>query len=225
MTHPVVRYASTADGLQIAYQILGDGPIDIVIVPGLMSNVDYNADYPFYGGYLRRFPRFARTLVLDRRGAGISDREVGSGSAEDRMDDVRAVMDAVGWRRAALLGHREGGSIAILFAATYPERVTALVLLNTAARESAAPDYPAGVSAAFAQRFVAAFTAAWGTGRTAFQITSDAPDEEAAVRALGFLERSIGTPRAMARQFEFGMKLDVRSALPLVEVPTLVMLS
>jgi pimeloyl-ACP methyl ester carboxylesterase/class 3 adenylate cyclase len=223
MARPAVRYASTADGLEIAYQILGDGPIDIVIVPGLTSNVDRNADYPFYGGYLRRFPRFARVIVLDRRGAGISDRDVGSGSAEDRMDDVRAVMDAVGCRRAALLGHREGGSIAILFAATYPDRASALVLIETAARESAAPDYPAGRSAESGERFVARFRATWGTGRATFRITSDAPDAESAVEALGALERSIGTPRSMVRQLQFGMELDVRSALPLIDVPTLVM--
>src|SRR5262245_2049214 len=224
MTRPIVRYATTGDGLEIAYQVLGDGPIDLVIVPGLMSNVDRNADYPFYGGYLRRFPRFARTIVLDRRGAGLSDREVGSGSAEDRMDDVRAVMDAVGCKRATLLGHREGGSIAILFAATYPDRASALVLIETAARESAAPDYPAGRSAESGERFVTHFRATWGTGRATFRITSDAPDAEAAVEALGALERSIGTPRSMVRQLEFGMELDVRSALPLIDVPTLVVM-
>ena len=134
ITQPPVHYASTADGLEIAYQVLGDGPLDIVIVPGMSGNLDWNAELPFYGGYLRRFPRFARTIVLDRRGAGVSDREVGRGSAEDRMDDVRAVMDAVGCERAALLGQLEGGVIAILFAATYPERVSALVLVETPAR-------------------------------------------------------------------------------------------
>ena len=185
MARPVVRYATTADGLEIAYQVLGDGPIDVVIVPGLSSNVDRNADYPLYGGYLRRFPRFCLTIVLDRRGAGISDREVGSGSAEDRMDDVRAVMDAVGCRRAALLGHVEGGSIAILFAATYPERVSALVLIETPARSLAAPDYPVGFSTEAVERVGAQFMATWGTGRGTIQITPDAPDEEAAVEALG----------------------------------------
>ena len=216
---PLVRYATTADGLEIAYQVLGDGPIDIVIVPGLTSNVDRNADYPLYGGYLRRFPRFARIIVLDRRGGGISDREVGSGSAEDRMDDVRAVMDAIGCTRAALLGHMEGGSIAILFAATYPDRVGALVLIETMA---AAPDQMWGRSAAERQRGVAAFGAAWGTGRVTLRITPDAPDEEAAIEALGMLERSIGTPRSMMRQSRFAAELDVRSALPLIDVPTLV---
>ena len=147
ITRPPVHYATTADGLEIAYQVLGNGPLDVVIVPGMSGNLDWNAELPFYGGYLRRFPRFARTIVLDRRGAGVSDREVGSGSAEDRMDDVRAVMDAVGCGRAALLGQLEGGAIAILFAATYPERVSALVLVETPARRLRAPDYPEGSSA------------------------------------------------------------------------------
>jgi pimeloyl-ACP methyl ester carboxylesterase len=138
-TRPAVHYATTADGLEIAYQVLGDGPFDVVIVPGMSANLDWNAECPFYGGYVRRFPRFARTIVLDKRGGGASDREVGSGSAEDRMDDVRAVMDAVGCERAALVGQLEGGTIAILFAATYPERVSALVLVSTSARMSPAP--------------------------------------------------------------------------------------
>ncbi len=215
MTRPVVRYATTADGLEIAYQVLGDGPIDIVIVPGLTSNVDRNADYPFYGGYLRRFPRFARTIVLDRRGGGISEREVGTGSAEDRMDDVRAVMDALGCTRAALLGHLEGGSIAILFAATYPDRVAALTLIET--------HYVTERSTAEMESGFAAFRATWGTGRTSFHLTSDAPDEEAAVEALGALERSIGTPSSIVRQLRFAAELDVRAVLPLIDVPTLVM--
>jgi class 3 adenylate cyclase/pimeloyl-ACP methyl ester carboxylesterase len=223
MARPVVRYAATADGLEIAYQVWGDGPIDVVIVPGLTSNVDRNPDYPIYGGYLRRFPRFARTIVLDRRGGGISDREVGSGSAEDRMDDVRAVMDAVGCGRAALLGHVDGGAIAILFAATYPDRASALVLIETPARVLAAPDYPVGIAAAEVQDFIAAISAFWGTGRGTFLITSDAADAEAAVEALGTLERSVGTPRAMVRQYQFAIEFDLRAVLPLIDVPTLVM--
>ncbi len=134
MSRPIVRYATTSDGLEIAYQVLGDGPLDVVIVPSLISNVDRNADYPFYGGYLRRFPRFARTSVLDRRGAGVSDREVGSGSPEGRSDDVRAVMDAVGSERAALIGQVDGAPIALFFAATYPHRVSALVIIEGVAR-------------------------------------------------------------------------------------------
>jgi class 3 adenylate cyclase len=122
-----------------------------------------------------------------------------------------------------LLGHVEGGSIAILFAATYPDRASALVLIETPARMLAAPDHPVGLSATAVQHGVALFSANWGTGRGTFQITSDAPDAEAAIEALGALERSIGTPRSMVRQFQFGAELDVRSVLPLIDVPTLVM--
>ncbi len=222
MTRPAVHYATTADGLEIAYQVLGDGPLDVVIVPGMSSNLDWNAELPFYGGYLRRFPRFARTIVLDRRGMGASDREVGSGSAEDRMDDVRAVMDAVGCNRAALVGQVEGGAIAILFAATYPERVSALVLVETSARRSPAPDYPEGNLGEWFEGAVSHNRAHWGSGHALFPLTCDARDEEAAVAALAVLERSIGTPRTIVRHLEFSRTLDVRSALPLIEVPALV---
>jgi len=171
--------------------------------PGLISNVDRNADYPFYGGYLRRFPRFARTIVLDRRGGGVSAREVESGSPEGRLDDVRAVMDAVGSERAALIGQIDGAPIALLFAATYPHRVWALVLIEGVARRSWAADYPAGQPPDFLEAVVAKeFRANWGTGRVMFRFTCDAPDEEKAIEALAVLERSVGTPRSVARQFE-----------------------
>jgi pimeloyl-ACP methyl ester carboxylesterase len=190
MTRPAVHYATTADGLEIAYQVLGDGPLDVVIVPGLSSNLDWNAELPFYGGYLRRFPRFARTIVLDRRGGGVSDREVGSGSAEDRMDDVRAVMDAVGCQRAALLGQVEGGAIAILFAATYPKRASALVLVETSARRSSAPDYPEGILGEWFDVAVSHNRAHWGSGRALFPLL-DAHDARAATEVARFRGRIV----------------------------------
>ena len=199
MARPIVRYATTADGFEIAYQVLGAGPLDVVIVPGSVSNLDRNADYPFYAGYLRRFPRFARTILLDKRGGGVSDREVGSGSPENRMDDVRAVLDAVGCQRAALLGQLDGGPIAILFAATFPDRVSALVLIETAARRLQASDYPEGLSPDEAEAAFSNFATTWGTGRRLLPYTTDAPDEAAALDALAVLERSVGTPRSMRR--------------------------
>ena len=223
MARPIVRYATTADGFEIAYQVLGAGPLDVVIVPGSVSNLDRNADYPFYAGYLRRFPRFARTILLDKRGGGVSDREVGSGSPENRMDDVRAVLDAVGCQRAALLGQLDGGPIAILFAATFPDRVSALVLIETAARRLQASDYPEGLSPDEAEAAFSNFATTWGTGRRLLPYTTDAPDEAAALDALAVLERSVGTPRSMRRYQEVMDAVDVRSALPLVEAPTLVM--
>jgi pimeloyl-ACP methyl ester carboxylesterase len=200
MPRPPVHYATTADGLEIAYQVLGDGPLDVVIVPGITSNLDLNADYPFYGGYIRRFPRFARTILLDKRGSGVSDREVGSGSPEDRMDDVRAVMDAVGSERAALLGQVDGSQIAILFAATYPERVAALVLVEALARRLWAPDYPEGSPPEDVETIQLHFTRNWGTGRAMRPFAFDVPNEEAAIDALAVLERSVGTPRSFVRQ-------------------------
>src|SRR5438445_266335 len=164
-----------------------------------VSNLDRNADYPFYAGYLRRFPRFARTILLDKRGGGVSDREVGSGSPENRMDDVRAVLDAVGCQRAALLGQLDGGPIAILFAATFPDRVSALVLIETAARRLQASDYPEGLSPDEAEAAFSNFATTWGTGRRLLPYTTDAPDEAAALDALAVLERSVGTPRSMRR--------------------------
>lgn len=216
MPRAPVQYAITADGLEIAYQVLGDGPLDVVLVPGLFSNIDHNALSPFYGGYLRRLPRFARTIVLDRRGGGISDRDVGSGSPEDRMDDIRAVMDAVGSGSAALLGQIEGGALALLFAATYPQRVNTLVLVET-------PAYGPGAGSQWTEVALAHFRKTWGTGRALFQSSRDAPDEASALEVLAALERSIGTPRAITRQFEYLAGLNAQSAMSLVDVPALVL--
>jgi pimeloyl-ACP methyl ester carboxylesterase len=221
MARPIVRYATTSDGLEIAYQVVGDGPLDVLIVPGVISNLDRNADYPFYGCYLRRFPRFARTIVLDKRGGGVSDRQVGSGSAEGRMDEVRAVMDAVGSERAALLGQIDGGPIALLFAATYPDRVSALVLVEGVARRTWDADYPEGFVPEEVGTAIAHFRKNWGTGRAMLPFTCDVTDEEKAVEALAVLERSVGTPRSVAEQLELTNALDARSALPLIEAPTI----
>jgi class 3 adenylate cyclase len=160
-------------------------------------------------------PRFARTIVLDRRGGGVSDRNVGSGSVEDRMDDIRAVMDAVGCSRAALLGQIEGGGIALMFAATYPERVSALVLVETATRGP-------GASSAWTEGAVMSFRTFWGTGRALLFGARDTLDEEAAIDALAAIERSIGTPRSIVRQFTSLAGIDLQPALPLIEAPALV---
>src|SRR5262245_31787778 len=159
--------------------------------------------------------------MLDKRGSGLSTRELGSGSPEDRMDDVRAVMDAVGSRRAALLGQHDGGPIAMLFAATYPERVSALVLINTSARRRADRDYE-GPTPEELEGAASAFEESWGTGRSIFPVVSDVPDAEAALELLAVIERSIGTPRSVGRQARLAFAFDVRSALPLIEAPTLI---
>src|SRR5215203_423155 len=127
-----VRYAS-ADGVSIAYRVMGEGPLDVVWVPGGASNLDIDFESPSYLRLMQRLASFSRLMIFDKRGMGLSDRNVGAPTLEERMDDVRAVMDAVGSERAALMGMSEGGPMSLLFAATYPERTVALVLYGTLA--------------------------------------------------------------------------------------------
>lgn len=124
---PEIRYARTGD-TSIAYQIVGDGPFDLVFVPGLLSHLDLIWDDPVESWFFQRLASFSRLIMFDKRGTGLSDRDVSNTSLEVRMDDMRAAMDAAGSQRAVLYGLSEGGPMSILFAATYPERVRALVL-------------------------------------------------------------------------------------------------
>jgi alpha/beta hydrolase fold len=123
---PVTRYALSGD-VSIAYQVMGNGPIDLVMVPGLVSHVEFAHEVPGYTAFLRRLSAFARVIIFDKRGQGLSDRISDAPSLEQRMDDVRAVMDAVGSKRAAVMGFSEGCVMSALFAATYPERVLQLI--------------------------------------------------------------------------------------------------
>src|SRR6478735_8740447 len=126
---PVTQYALSAD-VNIAYQTMGDGPVDIVLVPGFMSHIEFMHELPGYTSFLRRLSSFARVVAFDKRGQGLSDRVSDAPSLEQRMDDVRAIMDAIGSRRATLFGHSEGCAMSALFAATYPERVSRLILFG-----------------------------------------------------------------------------------------------
>src|SRR5438132_1521316 len=128
MDVPAIRYTRTTDGLNIAYQVVGEGPFDLVFVPQVISNVQIFWENPRWADFMRELASFSRLLLFDRRGVGLSDRPSGVPALEQRMDDVRAVMDVVGSERAALFGTGPDGAMAVLFAATYPERVTALVL-------------------------------------------------------------------------------------------------
>src|SRR5205823_5148757 len=141
---PETRYAKSGD-VNIAYQVVGEGPFDLVVVPGWISNVDFAWEDPFYGDWVRGLAAFSHVILFDKRGTGLSDRDVGDSTLEERMDDLRAVLEAAGSERAAVMGFSEGGPLSMLFAATYPERVRALILYATFARASEAPDYPEGV--------------------------------------------------------------------------------
>src|SRR5437879_1012811 len=141
---PETRYARSGE-VNIAYQVVGDGPFDLVVVPGWISNVDFAWEDPLYGDWVQRLAAFSRVILFDKRGTGLSDRDVGDSTLEERMDDLRAVLAAAGSERAAVMGFSEGGPLSMLFAATYPERVRALVLYASFARAREAPDYPEGV--------------------------------------------------------------------------------
>src|SRR5215468_1740452 len=165
MQPPQTHYARSGE-VNIAYQVLGDGPIDLVHVPPFISNLELQWQDPSQARYFRRLASFSRLIMFDKRGTGLSDR-TGIASLEERMDDVRAVMDAVSLERAAVFGTSEGGAMSLLFAATYPERVQALVLYGAYPRAVSAPDYPEGVSPEFAKERMEDLRTRWGQGITA----------------------------------------------------------
>jgi pimeloyl-ACP methyl ester carboxylesterase len=140
---PETRYAQSGT-VNIAYQVVGDGPRDLVVVPGWVSNIDLFWDEPHMARFLERLASFSRLILFDKRGTGLSDRVADMPNLETRMDDVRAVMDAASSEQAALFGYSEGGPMCALFAATYPARTTALIMGGSYARRMWAPDYPWG---------------------------------------------------------------------------------
>jgi DNA-binding SARP family transcriptional activator/class 3 adenylate cyclase len=222
LTIPETRYARSGD-LSIAYQVVGSGP-DVVFVPGSISQVELGWEAPLPTSAIwRRLSRFARLVIFDKRGTGLSDRSAGVPTLEERMDDVRAVMDAAQSEKAAVVGISEGGPMAMLFAATYPERVTALVLWGTFARAAWAPDYSDGLDAEVGEQFCEWIEQNWGHGEVMRGIaTHDAPDDEATRRHLARFERAAATPQMAAATNRFGLSCDARSALGAISAPTLV---
>ena len=209
-----VRYTS-AGGVNIAYRVMGEGPLDVVWVPGGASNLDINFESPSYVRLMQRLASFSRLMVFDKRGMGLSDRNVGAATLEERMDDVRAVMDAVGSEQAALIGFSEGGPLSVLFAATYPQRTVALVLYGTAARIRSDVDYPHGSEATFAELY-RILDDGWGTGES---LRVWAPSLLGNVRVrewFGRVERAAGSPNTMRAFIDAYVGLDVRAVLPSV---------
>ena len=166
MDVPETWYARSGD-VNIAYQVAGDGPFDVVFVPGYVSHVELGWETPRHGDLRRRLASFARLIVFDKRGTGMSDPVDGVPSLETRMDDLRGVMDAAGSKQAALIAHGHGVQMALMSAATHPDRVASLVLINGFARFSRADDYPAGMPPEAAGRLLAQIEEAWGTGAAA----------------------------------------------------------
>jgi pimeloyl-ACP methyl ester carboxylesterase/class 3 adenylate cyclase len=227
MDVPAIRYTRTADGLNIAYQVLGEGPFDLVFVPQVISNVEIFWENPRWAGFMRELASFCRLLLFDRRGVGLSDRPGGVPPLEQRMDDVRAVMDAVGSERAALFGTGPDGAMAALFAATYPERVTALVLYAVPPRGMWAPDYPWGRREDEARQLVEEGERRFAQSDYVAELAQRsyptiAADEEAIAWAV-HATRLSATPATYAALRRMNLEIDVRAVLPTIRVPTLVL--
>jgi len=217
---PKTQYAQSGE-LSIAYQCVGEGPVDILFIPGFVSNVELLWDNPVFAEMFARFSQLGRFIFFDKRGTGCSDRSLGTGSAEDRMDDARAVADAAGIEKAVVIGLSEGGPLAILFATTYPERVQSLVLWGTFARGLWAPDYPIGVDAEAVELFIARIRDQWGTGE-ALKLFLGEMEDDGALERLARYERQTASPGAAAAILHHNVSMDVRYALGAVQIPTLV---
>jgi class 3 adenylate cyclase len=219
---PETRYAKSGD-LSIAYQVVGDGPLDVVFIPGFVSHVELGWEILPFRQIFQRLAEFSRLIVFDKRGTGLSDRTERIPTLEERMDDVRAVMDAAGSERAALIGVSEGGPMSLLFAATYPQRVTALVLWASFARSLRSDDYPIGTRLDVAESMFDYVVQSWGQGRVLRSIFGDTPRDDTATRLLARAERNSATPALAVAALRFGLQTDVRHVLPTIAAPTLVL--
>jgi class 3 adenylate cyclase len=218
---PETHYAKSGD-VNIAYQVVGDGPLDLVLVSGFVSHLDLDWEEPRMAHFLRRLASFSRLIRFDKRGTGLSDRPGGLPDLETRMDDVRAVMDAVDCERAALLGYSEGGPMCCLFAATYPMRTSALVLYGSyAKRQDPDDDYPWASTRAERLAHAQELEATWGVDS---DLGSMAPNADAALRAW-WARRSRGaaSPGAVRDLILMNSEIDVRPVLPMIQVPALVL--
>jgi pimeloyl-ACP methyl ester carboxylesterase/DNA-binding SARP family transcriptional activator len=220
---PETHYAKAGDGVHIAYQVTGAGPLDVVMVPGFVSHVELAWEMPFYASMFRRLGSFARVISFDKRGTGLSDQAADVPTLEQRMDDVRTVMDTAGVDRVALWGISEGGPMALLFAATYPERTTALVLQGSFARIAEAPDHQIGFPPEPLAAFIAEFEEQWGTGEVlANYYFPSAAGDPAMRERFARWERNGASPGAMVAVLKMSQAIDVRSILATISVPTLV---
>jgi class 3 adenylate cyclase len=224
MKAPETRYALSGD-VHIAYQVVGDGPPDLVFIPSLTHHVELVWENPPQARFFGRLASIGRLLLFDKRGTGMSDRVVGTPPLEVRMDDIRAVMDAAGSERAVLCGLGDGGPLCALFAATYPERTTALVLINTAPRYVRSPELPWLPTRAEREREIDGALHTWGDPEASaerFALGSPSATEEER-RGFSRVMRVSVSPGSAAAYLRMNLDVDITGVLPLIRVPTLVM--
>jgi class 3 adenylate cyclase len=206
---------------------VGDSAVDLVFCPPFASNVELIWEMPLRGALNQALASIARLIIFDKRGTGLSDRIAGTAPLEERMDDVRAVMDAAASSSAVLLGIEDGGPLAILFAATYPERCHGIALWNTQPRYTWAPDFPWAQTRQEAEKEVRELEQTWGTLasgiETADYLARDHPDRDALGATIARLERNSASPQGSADLFQMILDIDVRPLLPQLRVPVLVL--
>jgi pimeloyl-ACP methyl ester carboxylesterase len=217
------RYAQSADGVSIAFQVHGEGPLDLVFVPGFVSHVELIWEEPAIARLLRRLASFSRLTVFDKRGQGLSDRLGRPPTLEESMDDLGAVMDATGSERAAIFGVSEGGPMSALFAATHPERVSSLVLYGTFARLVKAADFPQGVDEERFDAWSEQVRREWGGPVGVDLWAPSGKDNPEFERWWARLLRQGTSPSGAIDLMNLYREIDVRATLPAIGVPTLVL--
>jgi pimeloyl-ACP methyl ester carboxylesterase/DNA-binding CsgD family transcriptional regulator len=222
VVHEETRYARSGS-VSVAYQVVGTGPTDLVLVPGFVSHLEVAWEQPALARFLGRLAAFSRLIVFDKRGTGMSDPVAQPPTMGERMDDIRAVMDAVGSSRATIFGISEGGTLSLLFARAHPERVAALVLYGSWARRLTAPDYPYGPSAEELEDVLAGMDRAWATGAW-WDGGRASPADDAHHRAWWARYLRMAASPAMAQEvIRMNMRMDVRDVLPFIVQSTLIL--
>jgi class 3 adenylate cyclase/pimeloyl-ACP methyl ester carboxylesterase len=219
---PETQYAKSGD-TYIAYQVMGEGPFDLVFVPGFISHVEMQLESPVFAPFVERLASFCRLIRFDKRGTGLSDRLSGIPTLEERMDDVRAVMDAASSTRAALLGVSEGGPMCIMFSASYPQRTSALILYGTSAREAWAPDNPWGMTDEQLTAALKVREVEWGQGKSVDRFSPSMAGDEEYRNFVGRFERASATPGTARTLMLMSHGIDVRQVLPAIGFSTLVL--
>lgn len=216
------KYAD-CDGISIAYQVMGNGPIDVIMAPGLFSHVELFHEFPQFTEFFRKLSSFARVIAFDKRGQGLSERIEGNATFEARTDDMLAVMRAADSKRAAIFGLSEGAAMALLFAASHPDKVSHVITFGGYAKSCAAPDYPHMPSYEVRLARIDNWIENWGKGSALDVVVPRLANSDVARRLFGRIERACTTPSAMRRYFDMNLAIDIREILPAVRVPTLVM--
>ena len=219
---PETRYAKSGDA-NFAYQVVGEGPLDLVLVPGFVSHVEVAWEQPNLAHFLTRLASFSRLIVFDKRGTGMSDPTTSVPTMEERMDDIRAVMDAAGSSRAAMFGVSEGGTLSLLFAYRYPERAQALVLYGSWARRLVGPDYPWGFRADELEGFLGSMGRAWATGEWWDEGHPSPFDDERHRQWWARYLRMAASPAMAQAVIRMNTQMDLRDLLPEIGVPTLIL--